>query len=87
MKTELNKRQSPEPGEGLTIEEQKKIRHYEINNKLKEIKFREDYQRAGAPVKVEKNFKAPTIIIPTSTLPSKHSDRLKYAIYSKNKLK
>ena len=70
----------------LTAQELSKVRHREIHRKLNVVK---EYHRSGVRVKVQRNFEVPIVQIATSTLSNKNSkaDRLKWAIYSKNKQK
>ena len=70
----------------LTAQELSKVRHQEIHRKLNVVK---EFQRSGVRVKVQRNFEVPIVQIATSSLSNKNSkaDRLKWAIYSKNRMK
>ena len=68
----------------LTERELRKARHNEIHTKLNVVK---EYQRAGKRHEIPEVEEIPIVQIATSTLKNKNSkaERLKYAIYSKNR--
>ena len=65
-------------------ERRRKLRHIELNNKLKVGK---EYKRAGVPVQVQTNWEVPIVQIAASTHKNKNqkAEQLKWAMNSKNK--